>query len=259
MVSVCVIVYGIVCAGFWKALILTVLTIGLMILKAILSDNGHVFFYLPIALVGVLFLLQAKDVTAQVNTISAALAICLVSVKTQNFSHLHSAGIVNFVIIIFEIGIFLSAVLSWIEGEESAITTESLTGAQCDTFTFDFDGLTIGQVASASSAAAGAGAVQTWIQTVVEFARVTIDEAMSGLQCHVFPAMISQVFYQQRVKDEFLTLLGCNETETSGTTAERWSGWLRDMAVKLKFSNSETGESRMSNRVIDAVVLYHIL
>ena len=258
VILVSVIVYGIVCAGFWKALILTVLTIGLMFFTANRLQRPLVLCFLPGALVGMLFVLKVKQVNAQVKTISAALAICLVFLTRQNYSH-HLAVIVNFVIIIFEIGVFLTAVLSWIEGEESVITTESLTGAQCDTFTFDFDGLTIGQVASASSAAAGAGAVQTWVQTVVEFARVTIDEAMSGLQCRVFPAMISQVFYQQRVKDEFLTLLGCNETETSGTTAERWSGWLRDMAVKLKFMNSETGESRMSNRVIDAVVLYHIL
>ena len=200
-------------------------------------------------MVGVLFLLQVKEVTSQVNTISAVLAVCVASMSRQKLGNLHSITIINFMIIIVEIGVLLSVILGWIEGDESG--TES--GAQCDTLTFDFDGVTIGQVASASSAAAGAGAVQTWMQNLVEFARVTIDRAMSGLQCTVSQALISQVFHEQRVKNEFPTLLGCNETEPSGTTAERWSGWLRDMAVKMKFSNSATGESHMSNRVIDAV------
>ena len=163
---------------------------------------------------------------------------------------MRSITAINFVIIIIEIGVLLSAIQSWMGGDNNG-TAE--LNRQCDTVGFDFDGLTIGQVASASSAAAGAGAVATWVQSTLEFAHAKVGEAMSGLHCRISPVLIGQVFYQQRVKDEFMTLLGCNESESSATTAERWSGWLGDMAVKMKFSNSTTGETHMSNRVIDAV------
>ena len=260
VVSSCVIVYGIVCAGFLKELILPVLTVGLMVgiaYKLRPEDawvKKEVFYYLPTVFVGELFLLQAKEVTSQLNTISAIVAVCLISMETRKLVYPHRITIVNFVIIVIEIGVLFSAILSWIEGGDATHPV-----AQCDTFTFDFDGLTIGQVASASSAAVGAGAVPIWIQNVVEFARVTIDEAMSGLQCQVTPALIGQVFRQQRVKDEFLTLLGCNKSETSRTTAERWRGYLHGMAVQMNLSNSTTGESHMSHMAIDAVRLDNAL
>jgi len=237
--------------GFLKALVLTVLAIGLVFWRLRSYFNDNVMLLLPIVLVGVLFVLQAKEVTSRAGTGAVALAAYFACLTRQKLINPHSITIINFVIIIMETGVLLSAIPSWIEHEKNVIAELASIARQCDSFDFDFDGLTIGQAASASSAAAGAGAVQTWVHSVMEFSRIKADEAMFGLHCRVAPALISQVFHQYRVMNAFMTLLGCNETEWSGTTAERWSGWLRDMAVKLKFKKSTT-ESRMSNRVINA-------
>ena len=64
----------------------------------------------------------------------------------QNLIKLHFSTMVSFVVIVIKIGVLLSAILSSI-AEEGDVNE---TVARCDAFTFDFDELTIGQVASAS-------------------------------------------------------------------------------------------------------------
>ena len=64
----CVVAYVIVCGGFFQALILTVLAVGLVLFIGIRSAGWDAYCYLPIAMVGVLFLLQVKEVTSQVDS-----------------------------------------------------------------------------------------------------------------------------------------------------------------------------------------------
>ena len=212
-------------------------------------------------LVALLYFFQVGDVSTRTNTGAVAVAAVLAAMdKLKN--HWESFTIVNLVIIIVEVGVLLSAIWSWSittfwSDHKMNATSEPIR--DCDTFNFDFEGLTIGQVASASSAAAGVGAVRAWIQNVFDFAREKTDEAMGGLQCRISETLIGQVFYEQHVKDEFMTLLGCNKSETSRTTAERWRGYLHGMAVKMNLSNSTTGESHMSHMAIDAVRLDNAL
>ena len=55
-------------------------------------------------------------------------------------------------------------------------------------FRFDFGGLTVGQVASASSAAVGGGAVQVWMQNLIELARQSVrNKGGWRCRCWVLP------------------------------------------------------------------------
>ena len=95
------------------------------------------------------------------------------------------------------------------------------------------------------------------MQNILELARVKVDQLMGGLQCRVSPTVVNDVFNQKSVTDEFLSLLGCTD-ELSGETAARWSGWLRELAIKMKLTSS-AGQSRMGHMVIDAVRRDHAL
>ena len=143
---------------------------------------------------------------------------------------------------------------------------------QCDDFYFNSGGLTVGQVTSASSAAAGGGAVQEWVQNMIELARHKVD-GVPGV-CSATGYLLRQVVApcnQDRVVDEFHRLIGCgtgaytqepSETaarwsgfqEPSAETAARWSGFLQNMAVKMNISNSSDGQTNIGQGVaIDAV------
>ena len=169
------------------------------------------------------------------------------SSMTKNIRFDRLNALIKIVIIVSHVGVLITAVWSWV-----LPPVASELHRECDAYKFDFEGLTIGQVAAASSAAAGGGAVRVWVESALEFARMKLNQAMGGLQCRISSTLISQVFKQKRVQDESLSLVGCNETEPSRITAERWSRWLRDMAVKMKLTPS-TRASRMSNMAIDAV------
>ena len=256
-------VYGVASADCLKAMVLAVLPFWVLPVVANWQNwrYGNILHWLPITLVALLFCFSSTEVETLAHpgavTVSVVFAVMIqpqlnmrsVAVFKPQLN-MRSIAVVNFVITIVEISVLINTIIWSVDARNIA---KQELNRQCDTYNFDFEGLTIGQVASASSAAAGGGAVRVWVQNVLEFARVKLEEAMGGLHCRVTPPLISQVFDQQSVKDELMTLLGCNESEHSGTTAERWSGFLRDMAVKMKVTNSTGGESRMSNMVIDAV------
>jgi hypothetical protein len=158
----------------------------------------------------------------------------------------------NIVIMMVEIGVLVSVVWSQVT---VMFTGDTLLKAQaipeCGDFNFDFGELTVGQVVSASSAAAGAGAVRPWVQSIIEAARQHMEHLMRGLHCDLSDTILGQVTNTKvATKDEFLKLMGCKD-EPSAQTADRWCGYLQDMAVKMKLTNSH-GESNMGNMAFDS-------
>ena len=125
-------------------------------------------------------------------------------------------------------------------------TTVTVPAAVDCGFNLSFDGLTIGQAASASSAAVGGGSVQPWAVNVIEFAR------HHRPPCSVMPFLIEQVSEEANVKDEFLKLVGC-KNEHSIVTAARWSKFFRSMAVNMNVIDSKGEQTMSHNMAIDAV------
>ena len=127
--------------------------------------------------------------------------------------------------------------------------TATTVTADCD-FNLSFDGLTIGQVASASSAAAGVGAVHPWVQNLIELGQY------HSPPCPVVSFVSDRVSDDENVTDEFLKLVGCQQ-EPSAVTAARWSEFLRGMAIEMDVSDSH-GERKMSHHMaVDAVRQQH--
>ena len=155
----------------------------------------------------------------------------------------------------------------------------------CGEFNFVFDGLTVGQVASASpasptlaaspspppslsqvasasSAAAGGGAVPVWVQNAMELARhkmsSTFPGGMSEVTCNILTTVVKKVVTACNpdiVLNEFRKLIGCKmygEKEHSAKTARRWSTFLQPMAIKMDLTNSK-GENHPGHMAIDAV------
>ena len=141
--------------------------------------------------------------------------------------------------------------------------TEDLV-PECGDFRFDFDGLTVGQVASASSAAVGGGAVQVWMQNIIELARQSVRNMVAGANvgyCQVLRVLVQSAVSQcnaQLVTEELLKVLGCSHSlfgkrEDAASTAARWSGFLEQMAIAMKLSDAEGKNARMAHTAIDAV------
>merc|ERR1719201_3365854 len=113
---------------------------------------------------------------------------------------------------------------------------------KCDDF--QFQNLTVGQVASASSAAVGGGAVQAWVQSVIELVRRKAKDALKGsvnvLYCSQYGMLIENLLgpcNRKAVLKEFFRLLGCEtdseKKEDSKVTAKRWVEFLQNMAVQM--------------------------
>ena len=137
-------------------------------------------------------------------------------------------------------------------------TPEEIEAEQvCGDFKFDFNGMTIGQAASASSAAAGPVASKTWMQNLVQFARTAAQT--EGLvkkvaMCTAITTILRRVIgkcNQDAIIDEIRHVLDC-ESEDSEVTAERWSSFLRKMAIEFKMS-TDSGQSTDSFMAFDAV------
>ena len=138
----------------------------------------------------------------------------------------------------------------------------------CGEYNFSFNGLTIGQVASASSAAAGGGAVTVWVQSAMELARHEIASSfpggMSAMTCNVLTSVLKQMVTMCNpdiVLNEFRKLIGCKihgEKEKSVKTAERWSGFLKKMAIAMNVTNS-AGQTHTGHMAIDAVRHHHTI
>ena len=135
--------------------------------------------------------------------------------------------------------------------------------AKCDDYAFDFGELTVGQAASASSAAAGFAAVRPWVQSAIELTRAKVKVmAVGGINyfyCQqaelVFRSLIEKC-NQDPVVKEFKKLIGCRKLfarpEEAYTTAERWTGFLQKLAVSMKLSTQQ-GQSVKDYSAFDAV------
>ena len=129
---------------------------------------------------------------------------------------------------------------------------------------FNLESLTVGQVASASSAAAGGGAVQTWLQNVIDIVR----ENTRGIpmRCMVLPILVEQFVTpcnRDIVVKQAMKFLGCKssgggemesneiDVEHSARIAKQWSAFLQKMAIQMTVdtpSGKHTG-----HMAIDAV------
>ena len=114
-------------------------------------------------------------------------------------------------------------------------------------FTFAFDGLTIGQVTSASSAAVGAVRFEPWLQNLIELIRSQTPH------CGAVSVLLREQFASPYVVQEFLKVVGCRK-ENSALTAERWSNFFEQMAVKMNITNGST--SFQHEIAVDSVI-YH--
>ena len=128
---------------------------------------------------------------------------------------------------------------------------------------FAFRDLTVGQVAASSSAAAGGGAVQPWVQALVELVRKKVRDMLKGpmgLLCADIYKMLTESIVTPCNRDivlkEMSAFMGCQgdgETiEKSAITAKRWTRFLQKMAIKLNAS-SPTGGTHAGHMAIDAV------
>ena len=128
---------------------------------------------------------------------------------------------------------------------------------------FALHNLTVGQIASASSAAAGGAAVQSWVQSIVEIARQKVKDTLKGpmnVLCSDLYEVVTENLVspcnREVVLTELYKFLGCEtrdvEKEDSLITAKRWSKFLRKMAIPMT-SSSPLGDSHVGHMAIDAV------
>ena len=128
-------------------------------------------------------------------------------------------------------------------------------------------------MASASSAAIGAGAVQAFVQNVIEFVRKYARDTMAGpvsmLSCSIYRMLIENLVgpcNRNAVIDEFHKVLGCttehdqqnNVVEDSAITAKRWVGFLQKMAIQMTVSGP-LGNDHKGHMAVDAVIAMHNL
>ena len=143
----------------------------------------------------------------------------------------------------------------------SAEAVDKLSPPLCDDF--EYRDLTVGQVASASSAAVGGGAVQAWVQSVIELARQKAYDSLQGgmnvFYCEHYEMAIKALVGQCNQKiviEEFDKLLGCQKPdlakEDAAITAKRWSRFLKKMAIQMNVKNS-LGRDHAGHMAIDAV------
>ena len=122
---------------------------------------------------------------------------------------------------------------------------EPLTNAS-ECVNFNLNSLTVGQVASASSAAAGGGAVETWVRNAIMLARKKTRDI--PMRCTVLPMLLQKVLAPcnlAAVTEETMKFLGCKtlsiwenlfpsvETRNSAIIAKKWSAFLQKMAISM--------------------------
>jgi hypothetical protein len=154
--------------------------------------------------------------------------------------------------------------ISRFEALSSWFTTSSTPRLSTGCSNFKFKSLTLGQVVSASSAAAGGGAVHSWVQSIFELVRQRAKDALQGgtvnlWYCSHYRMIIESVVgmcNQEVVIDEFLRVLGCETsdgtTEVSDSTANRWVKFLQRMAIRMTV-DSPLGSFHAGHMAIDAV------
>ena len=132
----------------------------------------------------------------------------------------------------------------------------------CDEF--NLGSLTLGQVVSASSAAAGGAAVDPWVQSIFEMVRQIAENALGGstvnpLYCSHYQMIIEKLVgmcNKEVVVMEALRALGCEtsdgERESVVQTAKRWARFLGRMAIRMTVDTPFKG-SHSGDMAIDAV------
>ena len=125
----------------------------------------------------------------------------------------------------------------------SKSTAASTNISECTSF--NLNPLTVGQVASASSAAAGGGAVQTWVQNAITLVRKTTRSV--PMRCTVLPMLIENFLSPcnaEAVKEEIMTFLGCKSfsiwekfssswaNRNSAIIAKQWSAFLQKWQLR---------------------------
>ena len=127
---------------------------------------------------------------------------------------------------------------------------------------FALHNLTVGQIVSASSAAAGVGAVPAWVQSLIELVRQTAKDRLSavGFLCGDMYKLLLESLVSSCNKEvvlkEVYKFMGCAtdtvKTEASFITAKRWVRFLRKMAIEMTAS-SPGGNTHAGHMAIDAV------
>ena len=126
---------------------------------------------------------------------------------------------------------------------------------------FNLGSLTVGQVASASSAAAGGAAVGEWVHNIIELAQHKAKDSSRIIWYCSFYGMLFESFVGACNKDvavgELLKLIGCStpdgDKEDAVTTAQRWSTFLEKMAVEMVVNSSSPEHVHAGHMAIDAV------
>ena len=130
---------------------------------------------------------------------------------------------------------------------------------------FNLGSLTVGQVASASSAAAGMTAVREWVHNIIELAQHKAKDALKGGSGNIWYCSFYRILFTNLVDDcnediaveEFLKLTGCETSdgkkEDPAITAKRWSQFLEKMAVQMVMNSSSLEHTHAGHMAIDAV------
>ena len=129
---------------------------------------------------------------------------------------------------------------------------------------FELKDLTLGQVVSASSAAAGGASVQPWVESIFELLRQHAKDALRGGTGNVWYCSHYRMLIENFVTtcnhdivvDEFLRVLGCETSdgtkESANSAAKRWSSALERMAIRMTAKNP-FGDVHSGYMAIDAV------
>ena len=134
--------------------------------------------------------------------------------------------------------------------------------AKCE-LEFDFEGLTVGQVASASSAAVGGATVPSWLRNLVEATRHAIGTAKGGPTKSALCKYGIPYAWKKTIAppacagttafDKIMELLNCKDSKTPLQVAEDWSDFLVKMAVQMQVKNSKNEDKKKIHMAIDAV------
>ena len=136
--------------------------------------------------------------------------------------------------------------------DDASITRNQKSRRDSECTRLRFVNLTVGQVASASSAAAGGAAVEAWVQALIELTRHATKDGMQGFinwcsnivdfSMKYFDSTMSPSCNRDIVYQEILNVLGCpnkkGKKEDSRLTAKKWSKYLRKMAIPMTVHRS---------------------
>ena len=153
--------------------------------------------------------------------------------------------------------------ISVVDNPWSWFESSSDPGSSTQCGDFKLKPLTLGQVVSASSAAAGGAGVLPWVHSLFELVRRYAKDALKGgvnvFYCSHYRILVEKLVgmcNKEIVVDEFLRVLGCPTSdgtkESAGSTAKRWSAALQRMAIRMTLDDP-FGSAHEGDMAIDAV------